>query len=143
MKKLGYVVLATVVLLGVAVLPVHAAGRGGSHFQHHGFQHHGFHHSGFRHPGFHPGFHHHPFFGARVFVGVGPVFPVWWGAPVYAAPPVVVQQAPPVYVQDAPPAQSYWYYCEGARAYYPYVQQCPGGWLKVVPSPAPSGPSPY
>jgi hypothetical protein len=70
---------------------------------------------------------------------------VWWGPPVYAAPayapPVVVQQAPPVYSPS--PAQSYWYYCEGARAYYPYVQQCPGGWLQVVPSPSPSGPSAY
>jgi hypothetical protein len=57
-------------------------------------------------------------------------------APVYTAPVVV---EPPTYIQQSPPsaqavpAQSYWYYCEISRAYYPYVQQCPGGWLTVTP----------
>lgn len=27
------------------------------------------------------------------------------------------------------------YYCEEAKAYYPYVQQCPGGWRQVTPTP--------
>jgi hypothetical protein len=35
---------------------------------------------------------------------------------------------------------SFWYYCENAKAYYPYVRQCPSGWLKVVPQ-APPGQS--
>jgi hypothetical protein len=38
---------------------------------------------------------------------------------------------------EQPAAQSYWYYCEDARAYFPYVQQCPAGWLTVVPQAAP------
>jgi hypothetical protein len=28
-----------------------------------------------------------------------------------------------------------WYYCAAARAYYPQISQCPGGWLTVVPTP--------
>jgi hypothetical protein len=55
---------------------------------------------------------------------------------------MVVQQAPPAYTQQGQPAEPYyWYYCEGAQAYYPYVQQCPAGWMKVVPTPA-NGPNP-
>ena len=88
------------------------------------------------------------FTGPRVVIGAGPV---WWGPPywyypppyVYAPPPVVVQQ-PPVYVQQpplppspppapAPPAaaQAYWHYCASAKAYYPNVETCPEGWIKV------------
>ena len=69
---------------------------------------------------------------------VVPFRPYW--AP-YAYPPVVVAP-PPVYVQPAPPVVAapappqYWYYCDGAQAYYPYVAQCPGGWRAVVPTPA-------
>jgi hypothetical protein len=36
---------------------------------------------------------------------------------------------PPV---AAPPVQ-YWYYCEAAKGYYPYVPSCPAGW-KMVPA---------
>lgn len=60
--------------------------------------------------------------------------------PVYYAPAVVVPPAPPAYVepQAAPQrADPYWYYCPEARAYYPYVQQCAGGWQRVVPQPPP------
>lgn len=53
----------------------------------------------------------------------------------------MIREEPQVYVQQqpappAPPAQSYWYYCADSKTYYPYVQQCPAGWLKVVPEPA-------
>lgn len=41
----------------------------------------------------------------------------------------VTPQQPLVYVQE----RHYWYYCESARAYYPYVQQCPEAWMRVVP----------
>jgi len=59
----------------------------------------------------------------------------------YPAPVVIQQPAAEVYVQPAPqqPAEmSYWYYCQNPQGYYPYVRQCPGGWMKVVPSPPPS-----
>ena len=94
---------------------------------------------------------------ARVFVGVGVGVPFWYPYPFgypfgypygypypYAYPypvysPPVVRQ-PPVYVQPqvqtAPPPQ-YWYYCQGSQAYYPYVKECPGGWMQVVPQPSP------
>lgn len=91
--------------------------------------------------------------GGRVWIGPGPGVwwgprpwwgpPVYWGSPYpyYAAPPVIVQQQPPVYSQPAPPPEepNYWYYCQDAQTYYPYVKQCPSAWMKVVPSPAPPG----
>jgi len=39
-----------------------------------------------------------------------------------------------VIVQPAPlETSSYWYYCENPKGYYPYVKDCPYGWMKVVP----------
>ena len=90
--------------------------------------------------------------GTRVFIGGGVGWwggPGWWGYPgwwggasypyYYGGQPVVIQQAPTEYIQQgpAPPQQSYWYYCQNAGAYYPYVKDCPGGWMQVVPSPNP------
>jgi len=92
------------------------------------------------------------FFSTGVFIGPGYWWgsPYWWGAPYpyypyypyyYGAPPTVVQQAPQVYVQPEAQAQpSYWYYCQNPQGYYPYVQQCPGGWMTVVPPTAPPAP---
>lgn len=81
--------------------------------------------------------------GARIGIGIGPVWP-WWGPPYYpyyySQPPVVIQQQPPIYEQQEPQGEAqqyYWYYCQESNAYYPYVKQCPSGWLKVVPNPAP------
>ena len=110
----------------------------------------GFHGSGFQGGhGFHgDGFHG----GTRVFIGGGVGWwgwPGWWGPsypyysyPYYADPPVVVPQAPTEYIQQAPApaAEAYWYYCASAGTYYPYVKDCPGGWMQVVPAPTPSGP---
>ena len=130
MKKTATVAFLLVALLLVAVVPSHAWSR---HF------------------------HHVRPVGARVFVGVGPV---WWGPPYpywyypppyyyyYPPAPVVVTPAPivvqesPVYVQQqvvpapAPPAaapESFWYYCPSSRAYYPNVQSCSEPWMKVAP----------
>ena len=78
-------------------------------------------------------------------VGLGLGLGLWgltypyYGYPYYPyAAPVV--QVPPegVYVQPAPQQSvepTYWYYCRGPEGYYPYVKQCPSGWMKVVPSP--------
>lgn len=83
-----------------------------------------------------PFVHGHVFVRSRVFIGA-PFFvgdPFWWGAwPYYSPPPVVVQPSPTTYVQQAPAAPTYWYYCQSPQGYYPYVTQCPGGWLTVVP----------
>lgn len=82
----------------------------------------------------------------RVHFGVYVGQPDWdgwdWDAPppVYYSPPqvVVVPERPPVYVQRrAAPRRSWWYYCRAAKAYYPYVKHCPGGWQRVAPQPPP------
>ena len=75
----------------------------------------------------------HGFWGPRVFLGP----PAFWYP--HTPPPVIVEPAPApqVYVQPPPAAPPYWYYCEGARGYYPYVSACPGGWLQVVPRTGP------
>jgi hypothetical protein len=91
--------------------------------------------------------------GGRVFVRpsivIGSYWAPYWGpywAP-YGYPSVVVTPPPQVYVEPAPqtpaqpapaqpPAQSYWYYCDDPQGYYPYVQQCPGGWRPVAPTPS-------
>lgn len=57
----------------------------------------------------------------------------------YTLPPqIVIQHQPDVYIQQTPapvPEQTYWYYCPAPQGYYPYVKECPVGWLKVVPTP--------
>ncbi len=73
-----------------------------------------------------------------------PVYPY----PDFYPPSVVVIEPPPVYVQPAlppperlepipapasPPPTQFWYYCEAAGGYYPYVASCPSGW-KTVPA---------
>jgi hypothetical protein len=57
----------------------------------------------------------------------------------YAPPTVVVPEQPQEYIVPAPQPEesSYWYFCRDAKGYYPYVKSCPGGWMKVVPSPSP------
>ena len=65
----------------------------------------------------------------------------WWVAPspYYSAPRVIVERpATEYYVQPAPqqPEEpAYWYYCRRPEGYYPYIKQCPDGWMKVVPTP--------
>jgi len=75
---------------------------------------------------------HHAFVRPRVLVGA----PFYW--PAYSYPyPAYAYVPPPVYVPSyAPPEPTYWYYCQEAGAYYPYVQECPSGWLTVVPQSA-------
>jgi hypothetical protein len=141
MKRSAFVVVAMAAALALVAGPAsagHGGGHGGGGF-----------HGGFRGgPEFHGGrdFHggrefrehefHHRGFGGPVFIGPSIGWdPFWYPYPAYSyAPPVVIQPEPQVYVQ--PQAPGYWYYCTEAGAYYPYVQQCPSGWLSVVPTPA-------
>jgi hypothetical protein len=73
----------------------------------------------------------------------------WWGAPVYPYPyayPYGYSYAPPPVIERQPTYEGtlqedqpyYWYFCPGSKTYYPYVKQCPEGWLKVVPPGSPS-----
>jgi hypothetical protein len=64
-------------------------------------------------------------------------YPYGYGASGYDYPYAPYTSTPAV-VQEAPPQPYYWYYCEPAGAYYPYVKECPSGWLKVSPEPPPS-----
>ena len=94
--------------------------------------------SGGRHTGrSHHGRSHHR---SSVFLGLGLGFWPSWYEPYgygYPYPLYGAIYTPPVYVEQADQAQSaYWYYCAGSRGYYPYVQECPGGWLRVIPGPA-------
>jgi len=59
----------------------------------------------------------------------------WWvvgGLWYFYADPVYPYPDP--YVPPSSGTQ-YWYYCEPAGAYYPYVATCPSGWRKVPAAP--------
>jgi len=144
MKQILWVIALAVVLVAGPTRPAVAAGGGGGFHGGGG----GFHGGGFQGGhGFHGGGFHG---GTRVVIGGGfgwwgwPGWwgPGWWSAPYpYSAPsPVVTQSAPMTYIQQAPAPDAYWYYCNAAGAYYPYVKDCPGGWMQVVPAPNPPGP---
>ncbi len=117
MKKIACAIFAAMALVLASASPGDAWGPRG------------FHHGG------RVGFRGGVFIGVPLWWGLGP----WWGAPypVYTAPPTVVEQAPPVYVQPEPQPPQYWYYCQNPQGYYPYIQQCPGGWMTVVPPAVP------
>lgn len=79
----------------------------------------------------------------------------WWPpAPIWYYPPpppaVVIERGPLIYIErddrteppDAEPSANrppthWWYWCEDAKKYYPYVKECPGGWRRVAPQPRP------
>lgn len=87
--------------------------------------------------GYYPGYYGYGSFG----YGNPFFYPQFFYSPYYAYPPtVVVPATPPVYIQQeiTPPVQiqtQYWYYCRNPEGYYPYVKQCPNGWLQVPPQP--------
>jgi hypothetical protein len=139
----AFLVSLALLVTGLAVMPSEALAGGRHGRSWHG----GSWHGGSRHGG---SWHGGSWRGPRAFVGLGVPFvvaPFAYGAyrypyypyPAYGSPPVIVESAPSqVYIErDYPPqpapAQQYWHYCESARAYYPYVKECPGGWLQVVP----------
>jgi len=68
--------------------------------------------------------------------------PVAVAPPTYVEPPLVQSQPvpPPAQLQqEAPQAGpqpgNMWYFCDEAKAYYPYVKTCPAGWQQVTPQP--------
>ncbi len=68
----------------------------------------------------------------------------YWGTLLlYSAPyllsllppyPARVPVAAPAVTTDYVEQSSYWYYCTDPEGYHPYVRDCPGGWMQVVPS---------
>ena len=80
---------------------------------------------------------HYRGWGPGIFLGVPFLMGLpWYPFGYYPAPTAVIQQ-PPVYVQPPQEGPNYWYYCENPKGYYPYVQNCPYGWMKVVPDTTP------
>jgi hypothetical protein len=65
---------------------------------------------------------------------------LWYSypAPIYPypdpyLPPVVVASPEAAPAPAVPPVAQYWYYCDPAGGYYPYVPVCPSRW-RVVPA---------
>jgi len=142
MKKMIAVVVAGLFLMAGAG-PAEARGQGGGGRGGGG-------HSGFRGGHFHGHhFHGHGFRGSVVIGGGywgpywGPYWDPYWYPSYYPyspygyAPagyaPATYSAEPQTYIEQSAP--SYWYYCEAQKAYYPYVRECPGGWLTVLPQP--------
>ncbi|MBA3754744.1 MAG: hypothetical protein H0X02_00275 [Nitrosomonas sp.] len=98
---------------------------------------------GYYNPGFWGGSYYNP-----GFLGVGPYGYRSFGyrdpffRPYYAYPPTVVAPTrPSIYIQQQEPKTprpktSYWHYSKAPEGYYPYIKECPGGWLQVVPQPS-------
>lgn len=61
--------------------------------------------------------------------------------PYYTYPSAVAAPSqPPIYIQQqepkhAQPKTDYWHYCQDPQGYYPYIRECPSGWLQITPQP--------
>jgi hypothetical protein len=127
MKKYFVIFLITISLLFSSVViagppPYHGGYGGGYHGGYYGHDSHG------------SAYWWGPALGLGLGLGAGWLI---WGPPVYNYPPpqtIIVQQPPVVYQAPEP---NYWFYCQNPTGYYPYVQTCPSGWMKVVPQPGP------
>jgi len=53
-------------------------------------------------------------------------------------PPVLSPQPGQAPVSAAQPSAGTWFFCESAKAYYPYVSDCKEGWRQVPASPPPA-----
>jgi len=57
------------------------------------------------------------------------------GGFVVVQPPASASLTPPPQAATAPAPAGNWYYCDSAKNYYPYVQQCAEGWRSVPATP--------
>ncbi len=96
--------------------------------------------------------HHHHHGHVRISGGVwlGPGWGAAWPVPYYPsyypyyrnpyyAPRVIVEERPQEFISRENQVNeegNYWYYCRKPEGYYPYIKECPGGWMKVIPPPA-------
>ena len=95
---------------------------------------------GFRYGSYPYSYYGAPYYGGPYYPPAPAYYPLVQPAPVTYIersdePQINTQVAPNDSSQDS--QESWWYYCVDAKAYYPYVNQCPGGWLRVAPQPAP------
>jgi hypothetical protein len=148
MKRLAAgLVFAVALFVGAPAQGQRRGGHGGHGGYHGGGYHGGGYHGGRYHGGgYHGGGYHGGGWHGRVYIGG----PWWWGPPFpyypypyypysyypYSYyppyPPVVVDRGPQVYI-ERPLEPGYWYYCPGAKAYYPTVRECAEGWIRVPP----------
>lgn len=91
--------------------------------------------------------------GAPIVIGAPYYYPPYY-YPYYPSYPYPYRYGPPVvreYIYEQPaqrqaptvvaPQTPTWYYCRESKAYYPYVNECPGGW-DSVPAKPPAGGQP-
>jgi len=80
-----------------------------------------------------------PYYGSPYYSPVSAYYPPVQFAPIYTEQNDGPQISPQVAPRDSSQniQGSWWYYCVDSKTYYPYVNQCPGGWLRVAPQPAP------
>ena len=107
----------------------HSGGHGGSHFGVFvGFP-------AFYWGGYYP-YSYYPYYGYPYYG-----YPAYYPAPVYAdpGPTTYIEQDDDGVTQAPAPGGSYSYYCTDPAGYYPQVQNCAKGWLRVVPD---AGPAP-
>lgn len=124
MKRLVRIAILAAAALTIAVAPDGAwAGKGGGHG------------SGAR-----GGFHHHRH--ARFYGGFFVGSPFWYPYyPYYYGPPPYYYGPPTIYVEKfegTPTSETQGeIFCPDRGAYYPDVQDCPGGWQRVFQASAP------
>lgn len=109
----------------------HHHSRGGHRHNHLNF--------GFNLGGYNSGFYGSNFYGPRNYGYGAPFFYPRTYNYSYGST-VIVPSTPPIYIQreeikPTQPQANYWHYCQNPDGYYPYVKQCPGGWLQVAPQP--------
>ena len=63
-----------------------------------------------------------------------------YGAPYDSTPEAVASEQYPEDVQPYQQGPTYWYYCPNPQGYYPYIKNCPNGWMKVIADAEPSDP---
>jgi hypothetical protein len=128
---------------------------GGKHYggKHYGGKHYGGYYGGKRHGGYYRGYrgygyYPHSYSSFGFYLGAPLGWPYYYSPryypyyPYYSYPPAIVTAPaePPVYIEQrgkpsSSAPQDFWYYCEAVRGYYPYVKECPAGWINVAPVP--------
>lgn len=77
----------------------------------------------------------HPYYASPFYYYPYPYYPRVVEVPV--EPPVYIERGDTPSADQQAPENYYWYHCDKPSGYYPYIQQCPGGWQKIVPMPPP------
>ena len=86
--------------------------------------------------GYAPGYGYGGYGGYAGYAGYAPNYGYAPVVAVPAVPPVYIQQQEIVQVPPQASAANYWHYCRNPEGYYPYVKNCPDGWMQVAPQPS-------